>query len=381
VLSEAWAVFQRRTKLMASAQTAPELCRQQQEFLRWSATIEASAKTSFKVSGSGFEGANKLSRTERELTHAETTQALRQFIDRLVALSGKPVVICVDELDKLANPDDAIDMINGVKDLFHVAKGHFVLSVSTDAMHNFAARGVPVRDVFDSAFDTIIPVSPLTVEESQTLISRRARDFSRAVVLFCHAWSGGHARDLIRTSRACVDFRRELKGDEQATVALLSWHVLHSDLREVVDATIEKLRGESDDIASAMLDQVLAFQESIEDETVDLYDVVQASAFPEEMRSVPSEAQQLAAALAPYARIAGLCERLFSVPREPAEWRSEEVRKAVTALADVRRSLGRHPREIERRMKRAVDACTVAEAMARRPSLPSDKAAQAPETA
>jgi hypothetical protein len=78
---------------------------------------------------------------------------------------------------------------------------------------------------------------------------------------------------------------------------------------------------------------------------------------------VSSEAQQLAAALAPYARIAGLCERLFSVPREPAEWRSEAVGNAVTALADARCSLGRHPREIERKMKRAVDACAVVEAL------------------
>src|SRR5262249_11843897 len=156
-------------------------------------------------------------RTERELTHAETVQALRQFIDQLVALSDRSVVICVDELDKLARPEDAIDAINGIKDLFHLPKTHFVLSVSTDAMHNFAARGVPIRDVFDSAFDTIVPVRPLTIDESRTLISRRARDFSAAVALFCHAWSGGHARDLIRTSRSCVDFRRALGTDEEAT--------------------------------------------------------------------------------------------------------------------------------------------------------------------
>ena len=360
VLSRAWALFQGRTRLMGSPRTTRELCLRQLEFLRWIATVEASANTALKVSGSGFEGGSKLSRTERELTHAESVQALRQFVDELLALSGKRVVICVDELDKLANPADAVDAINGLKDLFHVSMGHFVLSVSTDAMHSFAARGVPVRDVFDSAFDTIISVSPLMLEESQTLISRRARDFPKVFVLFCHAWSGGHARDLIRTARACVDVRRELKDDEEATLAVLSRRVLRDDLREVVDATIEKLRAESDDATRAALGQILAFQEAIEDETVILRDVVEASEFPEGTWTVTLEAQPVAA-LAPYARIAALCEHLFSVSREPARWQTEAMSKAVTALAEARSSLGRHPLEVERRLKRAVDACAVAE--------------------
>jgi Cdc6-like AAA superfamily ATPase len=359
VLSRGWALFQGR--LMVSPQTTRELCLQQLEFLRWSRTYERSANTAVKVVGSGFEAGGKLSRTEREITHAESVQALRQFVDQLLALGDKPVVICVDELDKLANPAQAVDAINGLKDLFHVAKAHFVLSVSTDAIHSFAARGVPVRDVFDSAFDTIISVGPLSIEESQTLISRRARDFSKVFVLFCHAWSGGHARDLIRTARSCVDLKRELGDDEEATITLLSRRVLRKNLREVVDATVEKLRGESDDLTQSMLDRVLAFQESLEDEPANLFDLVEASEFPPVTGTVAAEAQP-AATLAPYARIAALCERLFSVARQPSAWEAETMTRAVTALAEARSSLGRHPREIERRLKRATDACALAEA-------------------
>ncbi|GAA1748522.1 P-loop NTPase fold protein [Nonomuraea bangladeshensis] len=362
MLSRGWVLFQSRTRLTVPPRTVRELCLQQLEFLRWSTTVERSAGAALKVGGTGFDGGGKLSRTEREITHAESVQALRQFIDQLLALSSKPVVICVDELDKLANPAEAVDAINGLKDLFHVAKAHFVLSVSTDAMHNFAARGVPVRDVFDSAFDTIIGVGPLSLKESQTLLSRRAREFSNVFVLFCHAWSGGHARDLIRTARACVDLKRELKDGEEATVALLSGRVLRKDLREVVDATVEKLRGgdhgndRGDDRGKELLDQVLAFQESLEDESAPLRDLVEAGAFPPDAGPVAPEAQP-AATLAPYARIAGLCERLFSVARPPAAWQSEAMGQAVMALAEARSSLGRHPRAIERRLNRAVDAC------------------------
>lgn len=382
VFSRAWAHLQARTRLMDSPQTARELCLRQLDFLRWSTTLETSTNTTLKVSGSGFGGGRKLSRTEREFTHAESVQALREFVDQLLALTRKPVVICVDELDKLADPADAVDAINGLKDLFHAAKGHFVLSVSTDAMHSFAARGVPVRDVFDSAFDTIISVSPLSLEESQTLISRRARDFSKVFVLFCHAWSGGHARDLIRTARSCVDLRRECEDDEEATIARLSRRVLRNDLREVVDATVEKLRGENDDRTMALLDRILTFQEALEQEAADLkqggagleqrsadlgqgaadlYDLVEASELPDDTATVAAEAQPTGA-LASYARIAGLCERLFSVTREPAAWRTEAMTRAVTALAEARSSLGRHPREIERKTARAARACAAVEA-------------------
>ncbi|NUP66202.1 MAG: hypothetical protein HOW71_28990 [Nonomuraea sp.] len=355
LLSWGWSLSRGRTKLLVSPHTTRELCLQQLEFLRWSTTVERSANTAVKVGGTGFEGGGKLSRTEREFTPAESVQALRQFVDQLLALSGKPVIICVDELDKLADPGEAVNAVNGLKDLFHIAKAHFVMSVSTDALHSFAARGVPVRDVFDSAFDTIIPVGPLSLEESQTLVSRRARDFSMVFVLFCHAWSGGHARDLIRTARSCVELKRELKDGEEATIALLSRRVLRKDLCEVVDATIEKLRD-----SEADLDRLLAFQEALEDESVALYDLVGATDLPSDPATVTAEAQP-AATLAPYARIAGLCERLFSVARQPADWRTEAMSKAVVALADARSSLGRHPREVERKVKRAVDACAVAE--------------------
>ena len=143
--------------------------------------------------------------------------------------------------------------------------------------------------------------------------------------------------------------------------ALIARRVLHSDLCEVVDATIEKLRDDSDAVAAAMLYQVLAFQESIEAEEVVLQEVIEASTFPGGAGSVSSEGQQLAASLGPYARIAGLCERLFAVPRSPETWQSDAVRKAVAALADARCSLGRHPQEIDRRLKRAVEACAVVE--------------------
>ncbi|WP_037559387.1 P-loop NTPase fold protein [Spirillospora albida] len=363
-VGHAWSRLQNRARPSPPPQTVAELCRRQWEELRWSVATEASAVTSLKVAGSGTEGTDRLTRTQRTLSRAESVQALRDFIESLVRLGGKPVVVCIDELDKMARPEDAVDAINGIKDLFHIPGAHFVLSVSTDAMHGFAARGVPVRDVFDSAFDTIVPLGPLTFTESHTLITRRARNFSGAVALFCHAWSGGNARDLIRTARSCVEHRALLAEGEEATVGRIAGLVLRADLREVVDATVERLRAEGGAVPASALDGILAFRESLETDGRALHATVdaalQADLLPAGDAAPVSEARRLAAALPPYARLAALCDRLFERPRPPSEWQSAAMLDAVAALADVRCSLGRHPAVIEERLRRAAGACAAA---------------------
>jgi hypothetical protein len=95
----------------------------------------------------------------------------------------------------------SFSMTNGIKDLFHIPNVHVVVSVSTDAMHSFAARGVLVRNVFDSAFDTVIEVQRMTVTESREVLWRRATNFPAPTMMFCHVWSGGHPRDLERYSK------------------------------------------------------------------------------------------------------------------------------------------------------------------------------------
>ena len=71
-------------------------------------------------------------------------------------------MIGIDELDKISDGNKAIELINNLKDLFHVRDTHFIVSVSEDALTSFALRGVPVRDAFDSSFDKILRMKPFT---------------------------------------------------------------------------------------------------------------------------------------------------------------------------------------------------------------------------
>src|SRR5262249_32627968 len=92
--------------------------------------------------------------TQRERSHPELIAAFKEYLEQYRLSGGRPIAIPIDELDKLAEANAAIAAINGLKDLFHIPNTHFVVSVSEDALRRFAMRGVPFRDVFDSAFDT-----------------------------------------------------------------------------------------------------------------------------------------------------------------------------------------------------------------------------------
>jgi hypothetical protein len=117
-------------------------------------------------------------------------------------------VVSIDELDKLSSSQQLIDAVNGLKDLFHIPGVHFVVSVSDEALTSFEQRSIPTRDAFDSAFDTIVSVERLQLKESLDIVYSRAAGFPPIVAMFCHAWSGGLPRDLLRTARRCVEVQR-----------------------------------------------------------------------------------------------------------------------------------------------------------------------------
>jgi Cdc6-like AAA superfamily ATPase len=162
-----------------------------------------------------LEHSSQITLSEREQSHPERVAAFNRFL-RLYRNTprAKTLVIGLDELDKLPSGEALIDVVNGLKDLFHTPGTHFVVSVSEDALHRFAARGVPVRDAFDSAFDTVIRCDRLRPGESVDLLKQRVVQFTEPVALFCHAWGGGLPRDVIRAARACVALRR--RSDDQS---------------------------------------------------------------------------------------------------------------------------------------------------------------------
>jgi hypothetical protein len=206
--------------------------------LRWQVERGLADKATLKVLSGYFETETAQTRTEREReqTRPELASAFRRLVRDYLAQSRRHdrVVIGVDELDKVGTASDALQIVNEIKDMMHVPGVHFVVSVSEDALQSFSLRGVPVRDAIDSTFDEVIAIRRLNVDESLAILAARAAAFPPPLAAFCHAWSGGVTRDLLRTARQCVAAQRD--GGGQATVGSVVRAVVWADATSATSA-------------------------------------------------------------------------------------------------------------------------------------------------
>lgn len=172
---------------------------------------------------------------ERALSHVEIIDDLRRLLESFAKdVKPKRIVVVIDELDKISSASGLVDTINDMKDLLHIAGVHFIVSVSTEALASFEQRGFVTRDAFDSTFDVIIPVEALRLDDSLSIIAARAEGFPPIVGAFCHAWSGGLPRELLRIARRCVEIQRTRT--EIQPVELLVRTVLAEDIVTVVES-------------------------------------------------------------------------------------------------------------------------------------------------
>ena len=145
-----------------------------------------------------------ISRSEQPLSYPEIITEFRRFAASVAAdqhRRGDRVFIGVDELDKMGSAEQAEHFLNEVKGIFGIPHLYFMVSVSDDALNAFERRGLPLRDAFDSSFDEIIRVEPLSYYESRRLLYRRVIGLTEPYVALCHCLAGGLARDVIRAAR------------------------------------------------------------------------------------------------------------------------------------------------------------------------------------
>ncbi len=160
----------------------------------WTSAVRLGASTYVPV---GVDNTATATTTEVEVAWT-TPEIIRRIEDLLARQDG--AIIGIDELDQLESEDKARAFLHDIKGLFSAKSTRFLVSMSEDAIASFERRGLPFRDVFDSAFDEVVRVSYFTYPESKELIRRRAgQDAAPPFIALAHCLSGGLARDLIRT--------------------------------------------------------------------------------------------------------------------------------------------------------------------------------------
>lgn len=172
-----------------------------------------------RLTGGRAEGtySRSVARAEQPLSYPEIVDDFRRYardVAEEVHRRGDRVFVGVDELDKIGSSEQAERFLNEIKGIFGIPHLYFMVSVSDDALTAFERRGLPLRDAFDSSFDEIIHVSPLTYTESRRLLYRRVIGLTEPYVALCHCLAGGLARDLVRAARQVVRTAATLRSPE-----------------------------------------------------------------------------------------------------------------------------------------------------------------------
>ncbi|WP_426566263.1 hypothetical protein ACPPVT_06855 [Angustibacter sp. McL0619] len=308
--------------------SARQLAERQLRWLTYRSTLQTSHRWSLPLAKATFESSTGRTVEERELSHPDAVDAFRRFAREYGQLDGvQPLVVTVDELDKISDPQKAVELVNGAKDLLHIDGTHFVVSVSEEALAGYALRGLEVRDVFDSTFDVVLEVKPLSAHDSLALLERRVLDFPVPVGLLCHCVSGGLPRDLIRSARFCVGIRRA--DTSPVGIADLAGALTRSELIGALDAA---LRTGSNHVGS---DQLLALRDVLE-----AGPRLEASTVRDVLGRLAGDR---AAVLDVYAAFLATTYEYFATPRDSDQWTAliDDGRAAgfATALASVQRTI------------------------------------------
>jgi hypothetical protein len=135
-----------------------------------------------------------------------------------------PVVIGIDEVDKIEDPREAQAFLNQIKGLFGDSSSLFLVSISDDAMAAFERRGMPFRDAFDSSLSAVVTLSYLSRTEARTLTGSRLVGVQEPVSDLLFVLAGGLARDLVRLIRRAVEAREagKAKLDDLALALIAS---------------------------------------------------------------------------------------------------------------------------------------------------------------
>ncbi|MGW6443831.1 hypothetical protein [Lentzea sp. NPDC055074] len=178
-------------------------------------TGETSGKFGFRGAELAYKRATSLA--GRPPTYPEVVDDFREFV-RTVARTLDPVrvVIAIDEIDRIGAGEPARRFLNEIKAVFDVPGCYYLMSVSTEAQHDFELAGMGLRSVFDSSFDEVVRVDYLDFQLARGLISRSVDGLPEVFVALAYAFSGGLARQLTRSARAIV---RQPRGTSLVDVA------------------------------------------------------------------------------------------------------------------------------------------------------------------
>jgi hypothetical protein len=148
-------------------------------------------------------------------TMPELVGHLRRFLTEIAqdeAGRGRPVIVGIDEVDRISSLEQAERFVSEIKAIFGVDNCFFLVSVADEVTSIFARRAIAGRSMFDNAFDEIVTMEPLAIEEARDLLQKRVLGLTDPFVYLIYTVSGGIPRELLRVTRRLVETNAENEG-------------------------------------------------------------------------------------------------------------------------------------------------------------------------
>ena len=153
------------------------------------------------------------SSSARPLSIPGLTAQLRLFLTRIAEVYSERAVFCLDELDKIEDPNDLDKLLRGLKGVLGQPGTHFLLTVSEDALARFANRHRGTRDMVESAFEDVVFLDRVDVDLAGSIVAEMCGvpdpwekcAKSRGVVVVLWAFGGGVPREIKRNALICLE--------------------------------------------------------------------------------------------------------------------------------------------------------------------------------
>jgi KAP family P-loop domain len=189
---------------------------------------------------------------ERPTTVASLIFDFRNLAEHIAASMARPLVIGIDELDKIEDADAVRELLRDIKGIFEVTGVHFLVSISDEAAAALQLGTLQPggRNEFNSSFYTVIELPALGPHGAYELLQARGfGDSGRLAAALC-LLSGGNRRELIRMADLCALYAdsHERPRDERTIVMLLE--------KESLALLNEIIRAVSDDVPAGGEDNV-----------------------------------------------------------------------------------------------------------------------------
>jgi len=221
-----------RRKIRGLARQAAGL-REQARFATTS--LKRSSQASLSASYHGTAGISRS--RERDLAERDPTVASLVFDFRRFAASAaevfRPLVIAIDELDKIDAPGTVRALLRDIKGIFEIPDVYFLVSVSDEAAAALRLGALRGRDEFNSSFYTMLEMDPMTPSDASRLAGKRGSPLTGEQARLLCLLSAGNWREGVRLAE-------EWRTSGEADVSVLARQCLAKEaaalLREIVRA-------------------------------------------------------------------------------------------------------------------------------------------------